>query len=116
VLDQVTAASCEPTELIYRDWRTGNRVAAHPVRNSYQARFGAPYYGIHRADLQRALSGALGAAGLHLGYRLCGLRDQGGTMRLDFDNGHVAEADLVVGADGVRSMVRQWVTEGEGVV
>ncbi len=115
VLDQVTAASCEPTELIYRDWRTGDRVAAHPVRNSYQARFGAPYYGIHRADLQRALSGALGGAGLHLGYRLSGLQDQGGTMRLDFDNGHVAEADLVVGADGVRSMVRQWVTEGEGV-
>ena len=116
VLDQVTAASCEPTELIYRDWRTGNRVAAHPVRNSYQARFGAPYYGIHRADLQRALSSALDGAGLHLGHRLSGLWDQGGTMRLGFDNGHTTEADLVVGADGVRSMVRQWVTEGEGVV
>ena len=37
-------------------------------------------------------------------------------MRLTFANGHVAEADLVVGADGVRSMVRQYVTAGEGVV
>ena len=116
VLDLITAASCEPTELIYRNWRTGGRVAAHPVRNSYQAWFGAPYYGIHRADLQRALSGALGGAGLHLGHRLSGLQDHGGAMRLRFDNGQVVEADLVVGADGVRSMVRQWVTEGEGVV
>lgn len=33
VLEPVTAASCEPTELIYRDGRTGARVAAHPVRD-----------------------------------------------------------------------------------
>jgi len=36
-------------------------------------------------------------------------------MRLTFGNGHTAEADLVVGADGVRSLVRQYVTGGEGV-
>ena len=33
-------------------------------------------------------------------------------MRLQFDNGQAVEANLVVGADGVRSMVGQWVTEG----
>ena len=117
VLDPITAASCEPTELIYRDGRTGARVAAHPVRHggAYQARFGAPYYGIHRADLQRALSGALAGEGLHLGHRLSDMQDSGGAMRLAFANGHVAEADLVVGADGVRSPVRQYVTGGEGV-
>ena len=117
VLDPIAAASCEPTELIYRDGRTGARVAAHPVRDggAYQARFGAPYYGIHRADLQRALSGALAGEGLHLGHRLQDLQDTGGAMRLTFGNGHVAEAGLVVGADGVRSMVRQYVTGGEGV-
>ena len=32
VLDAIVAASTEPTELIYRDGRTGERVAAHPVR------------------------------------------------------------------------------------
>jgi len=117
VLDAVTAASCEPTDLIYRDGRTGARVAAHPVRDggAYQARFGAPYYGIHRADLQRALSGALAGDGLHLGHRLTGITEADGAMRLSFANGHTAEADLVVGADGVRSLVRQYVTGGEGV-
>jgi salicylate hydroxylase len=117
VLDPITAASCEPTELIYRDGRTGARIAAHPVHEgrAYQARFGAPYYGIHRADLQRALSGALAGEGLHLGHRLSDLAEAGAAMRLTFDNGHKAEADLVVGADGVRSLVRQYVTGGEGV-
>ena len=117
VLDPITTASCEPTKLIYRDGRTGARIAAHPVRqgSAYQARFGAPYYGIHRADLQRTLSGALAGEGLHLGHRLSDLAEAGGAMRLTFGNGHAAEADLVVGADGVRSLVRQYVTGGEGV-
>ena len=118
ILDQITAASTEPTELIYRNWRDGRRIAAHPVHQDlqYQKRFGAPYCGIHRADLQRVLSGALGGAGLHLGHRLVGLVDQGDSMRLEFADGRSAEADLVIGADGVRSVVRRFVTGGEDAV
>ena len=117
VLDGIAAASTEPSELIYRDWGTGARIAAHPVHQDlqYQQRFGAPFFGIHRADLQRVLSGTLGGEGLHLGHRLVDLADQGDTIRLNFANGQVAEADFVVGADGVRSVVRRWVTGGEGV-
>ena len=118
VLDAITAASTEPSELIYRDWRDGRRIAAHPVHRDlrYQDRFGAPYYGIHRADLQRVLGTALGGAGLHLGHRLVRLDDRGDGVVLEFDNGRTVEAEVVVGADGVRSMVRRWVTGGEGVV
>jgi salicylate hydroxylase len=72
VLDQALAVATEPTELIFRDGRDGRRIAAHPVRQDgrYRERFGAPYLGIHRADLQRILGGALGGEGLHLGHRL----------------------------------------------
>jgi salicylate hydroxylase len=111
VLDAVAAASTEPTELIYRDWKDGRRIAAHPVRKDsrYRERFGAPYFGIHRADLQRALSGALGGAGLHLGHRLADIVDEGNAVGLEFTNGRSGRFDLVVGADGVRSMVRRFV-------
>ncbi len=116
VLDQVAAVSTEPTELIYRSWQDGRRIAAHPVRQGlrYQERFGAPYFGIHRADLQRILHGALGGGGLHLGHRLQGIVDQGDGATLEFTNGQSAQADLVVGADGVRSILREWVAGGEG--
>ena len=69
--------------------------------------------GIHRADLQRVLSGALGGVGLHLGHRLADLVEGGDSIRLGFADGRSAEADLVVGADGVRSVVRRFVTGGE---
>ncbi len=118
VLDALHAVSTEPTELIYRSWRDGRRIAAHPVRDggAYRARFGGPYFGIHRADLQRILGSALAGEGLHLGHRLADITDQGETMRLVFANGASTQADLVVGADGVRSVVRGFVTDGPGAV
>ena len=116
VLDQIAAVSTEPTELIYRSWQDGRRIAAHPVRQGllYQERFGAPYFGIHRADLQRILHAALGSEGLHLGHRLQRIVDGAGCITLEFANGQSVQADLVVGADGVRSAVREWVAGGEG--
>ena len=118
VLDQLTAVATEPTELIFRSWRDGRRIAAHPVRQDgrYRERFGAPYLGIHRADLQRILSGALGGAGLRLGHRLVDLVEQGDGIGLEFADGRTAQADLVVGADGIRSLVRRFVASGEGAV
>jgi salicylate hydroxylase len=84
--------------------------------NAYRDRFGAPYFGIHRADLQRILGSALGTAGLHLGHRLTNLVEQGDTIGLEFANGRVVEADLVIGADGVRSAVRTFITGTEETV
>lgn len=118
VLDLIAGCSTEPSELIYRDWRKGHRIAAFPVHDdlAYQKRFGAPYFGIHRADLQRILSGALAGAGLRLGHRLTELFEHDQAMSLSFANGRIAEADLVIGADGVRSLVRRYVTGGEETI
>jgi salicylate hydroxylase len=118
LLEQLSAVSTEPTELIYRDWRGGHRVAAFPVRkdSAYRTRFGAPYFGVHRAEFQRILSGALGPARLHLGQRVHNVLDQGDTASLEFADGRSVHADVVVGADGVRSVVRNFVTGSEETV
>src|SRR3954467_10769423 len=116
LLDELTAASTIPTELIYRDWREGTRIAAHPVGSDYVSRFGAPYLGIHRADMQKTLSGAFGVKNLHLGCRLVNIVDDGNSVVLEFANGRVEHADIVVGADGVRSPVRRWVTGADDAV
>ena len=118
LLDAIVAASTEPTELVYRDGRTGARIAAHPMRlgGAYQERFGAPYCGIHRADLQRALSANVDRDRLHLGRRLVGLEERDGVVGLTFADGSAARADVVVAADGVRSAARRYVAGDDGLL
>jgi salicylate hydroxylase len=110
--DDVEDVSTEPTELIYRHWRDGERIAAFPVGqgSAYRQRCGAPYLGIHRAELQRILSTAAGPRCLHLGHRLVSVVDRPDCVALEFATGRIAHADLVVGADGVKSAVRLFVT------
>jgi len=107
--------SAVPTELIYRHWSDARRVAAHPVGRWYEDRFGAPFWGVHRAHLQRALAEAWGTTDLHLGKELVSLRREGGTSELTFADGSTTTAGLVVGADGIRSRVRASITDVQPV-
>jgi salicylate hydroxylase len=101
LVGELTAASTIPTELIYRHWRDGSRIAAHPVRQDdwYEKQFGAPWFGIHRADLQKILSAAFDAEHVYLGCRLVNISEQADSVVLKFANGRTHEADLVVGAE-----------------
>jgi len=105
---QLASCAFEVEALVYRDGRTGRVVGKHPVSPSYRDRFGGPYYGIHRPDLQAILSSAVGLERIRLSKRLVGIDDAGARASLRFDDGSTAEADLVVGADGARSFVRRW--------
>jgi salicylate hydroxylase len=98
----------EVAALIYRDGRTGRLIGQHAVGADYHRRFGAPYVGIHRADLQVVLSAAAGLDCIHLNKRLVDIDDSGAHVVLRFDDGSTATADLVIGADGARSFVRRW--------
>lgn len=114
-LDGIAAQSTEPSELIWRGWRHDTRVASFPVARdgAYRTRFGAPYFGIHRADLQKVLGTAHGPDRLHLGHRLVGITENRSSLDLTFANGHRAEVDILIGADGVRSQVRRFVAGEE---
>lgn len=62
---------------------------------------------IHRNDFIQALVGALPDGMVKLGHRLVSITDHGDRATLGFANGTSVEADLVIGADGIKSTVRQ---------
>jgi salicylate hydroxylase len=76
-------------------------------RHKAAAKYGAPYYSFHRADLLDALASGLDHSAIHLGHRLTGLEEHSGGVTLTFANGAQVEAEYVIGADGVRSVIRQ---------
>jgi len=68
-------------------------------------------YGMHRADLIEILAGALPAGIVVTGHRCIGCEATDGGGRLRFANGAIAEADVIVGADGIHSVVQEHVVE-----
>jgi salicylate hydroxylase len=112
---ELAEASVIPTELQYRRWDSGKLITTHTVGESYTRRFGAPLWGIHRADLQRALGARWGAEKLHLGCYLTDITDANGCVELRFRDGHTVRTGLAIGADGIHSVVRRYVCSEEPV-
>lgn len=94
---------------IQRSMYTGEQLAetvfAEP--GSASGRYGAPYYVFHRADLLATLADALDEQRLHLGVTCVGVVEQGEVVTLEFDNGMHREFDVVIGADGIHSKIRE---------
>lgn len=107
LLDALRRTAVEARAVTLRSGRSGHRIATIPVASPD----GLPYLSIHRADLQSALVEAAqrtAAVSLHLGTRLLACSPAGSTSELRFqtDAGTFTRStQLVVGADGVRSVV-----------
>jgi salicylate hydroxylase len=88
-----------------RSWKSG-RYISRMRRGDFRQKFGAPNLSVHRADLLGVLSGALKSADIRVGTRCVGVevRDRNAVAR--FADGGEVEADVVVGADGIHSVVR----------
>lgn len=92
-----------------RSWKSGRRILWVPMGEGARARYGAPYLLLHRADLQAVLLQALGEGAVHCGGRCVGFEQDGSRARLLLADGRHETGDLLVGADGIHSVVRQGV-------
>jgi len=75
-----------------------------------------PAVALHRADLQHILAHSLPPSAIHLGNTLVNYSQQHNKMIASFANGSPIEADLLIGADGLHSHVReQLLNDGDPV-
>jgi salicylate hydroxylase len=64
---------------------------------------------MHRADLIELLAAGLPAGIVHTDHRAVGFEQDANRGRVEFANGHAAEAEVVVAADGIHSELRSHV-------
>jgi salicylate hydroxylase len=112
VMDLLEPYVFEPEHIELRDACADRQIFKLPMKGYAQRRWGARYLQVHRADLHRALCERLDQiAGkvVHLGTRIVKVtqEDQHATV-LTSDDQRFA-ADVVIGADGIRSVVRDQV-------
>ncbi len=86
-------------------------LSAEDLAGACQRLYGERTYTAHRADLHNVIASAVPAGTVRLGRRCTGVSVRGDRVVLGFDDGSTAEADVVIGADGVHSAVRGAVTE-----
>jgi salicylate hydroxylase len=106
------AAATRPEAVSIVDGRSGQELKRLPLWLAAERRWGAPYRVIHRADLQSILRDAVlaePAAALVLGAEAKAVRETATGVALDFVRDGVeetVEGSSLVGADGLRSVVR----------
>jgi len=97
-----------PDAFVSRKWDTGEVLFELPFHPQNEAHFGAAYINVHRGDLHQVLESALDHGTVAFGHKLRAMEERHGVVHLAFENGAKAEADLVIGADGVNSRVREY--------
>jgi salicylate hydroxylase len=93
-----------------RRWRDGRMLYSQRLGAACEERFGAPYYVAHRAGLLEALRSLLPDGVVRLSRRCVAVEHADDEVRVRFADGATVTADLVVGADGIHSVVRGAVT------
>ncbi|KAL3479834.1 hypothetical protein BJX99DRAFT_255270 [Aspergillus californicus] len=98
--------SVKPSGILWRRWQDGSIIGNASLNPELQERFGAPYYVTHRAHLHDVLHERVQELGVpvQLGKRVEGYDADGG---VEFGDGEVIQADLVVAADGIKSAARK---------
>ncbi|MEZ2720130.1 FAD-dependent monooxygenase [Paenalcaligenes hominis] len=90
-----------------REGETGDYLSRIPLGDFARKEYGAAYITIHRGDMHELQINSLKEGTVHYGKRLEALQEEDGYVRLLFKDGTEVHADLVIGADGIHSKVRE---------
>ena len=107
---ELEQAGVRPASYQFKMFDTGELLQEIPLGDGYVDRHGVPYLSVHRADLLDALIGAvhaLRADAVTLNAMARDFSEDQNGVTLHFQDGGEARGDVLIGADGIRSMVRE---------
>lgn len=107
--DQVSENAFFPEALEMRFGRSGKQIFQIDARRAIVERWGAPYLHLHRADLVEVLTRVLlkrQPGSVRLGATCIGYENTETGIVARLETGDTVEGDLLVGADGIHSNIR----------
>ena len=106
--DQFVKLAAEPEARVTLKWDDATVLSQESFKGRMEEEFGARYHMIHRADLHKLLASLVPEDAIHTNAECVGVenRKDGAVLRLA--GGQEIEADVVIGADGIHSVVRKF--------
>jgi salicylate hydroxylase len=109
VLDSLAAVSVRPLRTEFRLHDTAEVVSQILLGDTHEERFGAPYLHVYRPDILGILEARvreLAPKAIQLGKALERYEEDSDGVTLHFADGTIARGDMLIGADGIKSVVR----------
>jgi salicylate hydroxylase len=99
-----------PGAYVFRLHDTGEEIQRFTLSDEHEKLHGAPYYQVHRADVHGLLAARvleLKRDAIRLNCRVVGFQESGDGVKLRLADGMIVQGDLLVGADGLKSVICQ---------
>jgi salicylate hydroxylase len=114
IADVIKTKAFNPESAVMRHYKTGKAYFTVPFGDAATLKYGADYLHIHRADLHAVLHSECVKSNvdIHLGQAIQGYEQTTKSLKILFKNGingvndKSLEADVLVGADGIKSEVQ----------
>ena len=113
-LEEIRKTAVFPRHLVMKDALTGDTVTSLDLGSTFLERYRHPYFVTHRGDLLDALLACCRRRGditLEAGKALTQLEGHDDAVLAMFADGSVYRCEALIGADGLHSLVRDYVTK-----
>ena len=108
--EAIARVGVQPGAYVFRLHDTGEEIQRFSLSEEHERMHGAPYRQLHRADLHEILAVRARAADpgvVRLNHKAMGFTESADGVELHFADGTSARGDLLIGADGLKSVVRK---------
>jgi len=109
VFNDLARMSSNSDDKVVRLWNSGQTWEMFDLGTEALQRYGYPYLTVFRPDLLQVLVDAVRLKkpdAIHLGRKCVGFDQTPGAASLTLDDGSVVSGDILIGADGVHSVIR----------
>jgi salicylate hydroxylase len=99
-----------PGAYVFRLHDKGEEIHRFALSDEHEKLHGAPYYQVHRADIHSLLAAKvveLKPEAIQLNCRVVGFEESRDGVKLRLSDGTLVQGDLLIGADGLKSVICQ---------